>query len=419
MKPITPLLASDKLLFSDVQAAFDDGMLLADRNVVRLLAATVIANQIPGNPVWFMIVAGSSSGKTILMMSLDELELEPGKVNTTFISDLTENTFASGFKTSTGSASLLENMPYGGMMLFKDFTSIISKRTESQSVIMSQLREIYDRKFDKRTGNQNDTVWRGKVGAIAGVTQAIYEYMSSMSVMGDRFMMYSPVKPPRKSIQRFMADLRFEGKDQETILNRSKEYMHRYLRGCMPYVKDAKLHISKEDSNHLIDVTDFVTIARSGVFEDFKTGSVAFAPDPEEGGRIYDQLTMLAMALSIMKEHDGFDPVLTKDEMLPLYKVAFDSIPIKRMWALKQLASHAYGASANGIATVLGYDTHIVQKWLGHLSALGICTRAKGIGSSGDLYHLSPNYVNIMVTYQNVEVKQELLSGDGESNDIF
>lgn len=402
---------TNKIIFNDVQAAYEQALLLVDKDIIRIVAAVVLANQMPGNPVWLMLVAASSGGKSAVMMTLDQMEIEDGKPMVTFISDLTENTFASGFKVATGSASLLENMPIGGIFAFKDFTTLLSKRTESQSVIMSQLREIFDQKFDKRTGNQNDTEWRGKVGAIAGVTEAIHEYMSSMSVMGDRFIMYAQKMPPRRDVLRFIMKMREEGSSQNDLLGRAKMYMQRYIKDCMPYASKPRLYMNAGDKEHLMEVADFVTMARSGVFEDNRTGAVRFVPSPEMPTRLIDQLLMIGTAFCVMRIHDGNDPELAKEDMLALYKIAFDSIPLKRLWALKQLARHAYGVTVAGIASKLGYQTQIVQQWLDQLNALGICSRSKSTRGAGDLYVLNPDYVNIMVTYQNVEVVQDSLEG--------
>jgi len=402
---------------AQVMAAYDDAMLLADRDVVRLIAASVLANQLDGPPVWLMVVASSSGGKSAILMTLDELELMPGKRMTFFISDLTENTLASGFKSSQGEASLLMQLPLGGILIFKDFTSLLTKRRESRDAIMGQLREVYDRKFDKRTGNSANVTWKGKAGALAGVTQAVHEYMSEMSIMGDRFVMYSMIQPNRRKATDFVMKMKMDDVSQEKRMLVAKGVMHEYLRDALKGMGDAKLVMKSEDQNKLIDVADFVTLVRSGVVEDERRGFIKFVPSPEMPIRLIDQLLSLGTALSHMREREGLNPELEENDMNLLYKIAFDSIPIKRRWALQKLATYAQGVTTAGVATVLGYETEVVKGWLAQLNALGVARRIKSSGA-GDQWVLNEEFKELMYTFEHIqEIDDRLVSPEQASGD--
>lgn len=405
-----------QVAFRHVQAAYDNAMLLADRHYIKAVAATILANQLEGAPVWLMLVAASSGGKTAVLMTLDGLEFLPGKRVSHFISDLTENTLASGFKSGSGDSSLLTQMPYGGIMIFKDFTSLLTKRSESRDAIMGQLREVYDRKFDKRTGNKQDVEWKGKLGSIAGVTTAVHEYMSSMSVMGDRFIMYAIVQPNRMKLLRFVMAMKKEGAEsQEKKLEKAKGVMQRYLRQCIPLTKDAALYMKDSDREHLMYVADFATKVRSGVILDDRSKRVEFVPDPEMPTRLIEQLLSIGVALCIMRKMDGREKELDYEDMDMLYKIAFDSIPIKRRWALRELATHRSGATTAGLATKIGYETSVVGSWMAQLNALGICRRLKGAGA--DTWLLEEEYANIMVTFENIKRKEGILVDPNATED--
>lgn len=404
------------LKFADVQSLYDDALLLADRGLVKLMAATVLANQMDGAPVWLMIVAASSGGKTSLLLTLDELEFITGKRVTFFISDLTENTLASGFKSSTGDASLLKQMPYGGMMIFKDFTSLLTKRHESRDAIMGQLREVFDRKFDKKTGNNQDISWTGKVGAIAGVTTVVHEHMQNISVMGDRFIMYSPVQPPRMKLLEFIMEMKVNNESQEGKLMKARTTMQAYLKQCISTLGDAKMFMSESDRDHLMHVADFVTRVRSGVVTDDRKGRIMFVPEPEMPTRLIEQVLSIGTVLSHMHIIDGEAPSLTKEDMDLLYKICFDSVPIKRRWALRQVAKYLQGATTAGIAVTIGYETSVVAEWLAQLNALGICTRLKN-GGRGDLWLLNPEYQEIMETFEGVQTVNAIMQDETASED--
>lgn len=400
-------MATEKISFATVQKAYDSALLLADRHYIKIVTASVLANQLIGNPVWLMLVAASSGGKTAVLLTLNDLEFLPGKPVTFFVSDLTENTLASGFKSGGGDSSLLSQLPYGGILIFKDFTSLLTKRREARDAIMGQLREVFDQQFDKRTGNKQDLAWDGKAGALAGVTTAVHEYMGNMAVMGDRFVMYSIVQPDRMKLLRFVMDMKLHGDSQTERLAKAKKTMHAYLKGCLPLAKDARLHMNEADREHLMFVADFSTKVRSGVITNERTNQVEFVPDPEMPTRLIDQLLSIGTALSLMHKVDGEEEELTKDDMDILYKIAFDSIPIKRRWALRELATYSRGATTAGLATKIGYETSVVKQWLAQLNALGICRRIGGSGA--DVWLLNEDYVDIMRTFEKIKEKEGTL----------
>lgn len=407
-----------KVTIDDVQAAYDHAFLLADRNIIKLVAAVVLANQLEGPPVWMLIVASSSGGKSAILMTLDELEFIQGKRMTFFISDLTENTFASGFKSAGGDASLLMQLPIGGMLIFKDFTSLLTKRQEARNAIMGQLREVYDRKFDKRTGNNQNVQWKGKAGAIAGVTEAVHEYMSEMSVMGDRFIMYSMQQPDRLEATRFVMAMKTLDNSQETRIESAKQQMHAYLRGALKDMGKAKLYMTPKDQEMLIQVADFVTKVRSGVVEDERTGHVKFVPSAEMPIRLIDQLMSIGTALCHMNVVDGKPPMLSEVDMNMLFKIAFDSIPLKRRWALRQLATYRVGVTTAGLAAMLNYETEVVKRWLAQLNALGIIRRMRGTHGA-DQWVLNVGYDEIMYTFEKVEPKNERLGDDMTQDEML
>jgi len=75
-----------------LQTEFEKVFLLKDKGVVMMVCAVIIANRMDGDPVWLLLVAPSSGGKTEMISAISGLPfIWP-------ISDLTINTFASGQK---------------------------------------------------------------------------------------------------------------------------------------------------------------------------------------------------------------------------------------------------------------------------------------------------------------------------------
>src|SRR3990167_4515917 len=172
-----------------LQSLFEGVYLIKDQYILKMLLAGVISQRLPSDPVWFIIVASSSSGKTEFINAISNCD---GVVP---LSTLTPKTFVSGVKLAGGKeASLLLNLNKGtdmegdGILAFKDLTSLLSERHEDRSVIMGQLREIYDGKYSKSFGTGQTVDWKGKITIIAGSTYAIHQLKQAYSALGERFL---------------------------------------------------------------------------------------------------------------------------------------------------------------------------------------------------------------------------------------
>ncbi len=122
--------------YADLEQVVSRWLLIKDRGLLRVLLASVVANKLQGDPVWLFIVAAPGGTKTELIRGLNKIEgVYP-------ISDLTPQTFLSGERGKTG--SLLLRLPYGTLLTYKDFTTVISMHRDKQQAIISQLREIFD-----------------------------------------------------------------------------------------------------------------------------------------------------------------------------------------------------------------------------------------------------------------------------------
>ena len=98
--------ASPTHSLADVHDAFSSALYLPEMAVVDVALATVLANRGGGDPVWVMLIAPPSSGKTEVLRALGGLPEAHG------VSTLTAQTFASGMK-GNARASLLHRLEPG------------------------------------------------------------------------------------------------------------------------------------------------------------------------------------------------------------------------------------------------------------------------------------------------------------------
>lgn len=404
--------------FQDIQDIFETFLLMKDKDLVRLTIAAVLGNQMPGRrPIWLMLVAPPSSGKTTVLNALLDLKVTnaAGEIMEPIvsISDLTENSFASGMKRSDRETSLLKRIPYGGVMVFKDFTSVLSKNQDSKRIVMGQLREIYDGSYVKRTGTGEDINWTGKIGAIAGVTESVYQHLESMSVMGDRFMLYQIEQPDRREMLRFKLQQERIGQTEDVQMPLAKEILHTYMQRAYAEMHNMQFVLPPEVEDEIIAVADFCTMVRSGIISNDYTGQIIFVPQPEMPARMFEQMIALSSTFAYLRWLDSKDipqdQLITSHDLSIVYKIAYDSIPITRRIAINYLAKFRFGVDTAGLALKINYPTEVVRSWLQQLNALGVVRRKKGRGG-GDAWVLMPEYQKLMKRLKNIDTLDESLT---------
>lgn len=404
--------------FKDIQDIFDSFLLLEDRHLVWLTIAAVLGNQMMNRrPIWLMLVAPPSSGKTTALNALLGLKVynKKGEVIEPIhsISDLTENSFASGAKRSDRETSLLNKIPKGGVMVFKDFTSVLSKNSDAKRIIMGQLREIYDGTYVKRTGTGDDIMWSGKIGALAGVTESVYQHLESLSVMGDRFMLYQIPQPDRKKMLRFKLDQERDGKTEDVQMPLARDIVHEYMQHAYQNLTNINVHLPRSVEDEIIAVADFCTMVRSGIITNEFTGDIQFVPQPEMPARMFEQMLALGATFAYMRKLDDpslpDDEALTNEDLKIMYKIAYDSIPVTRRIALNYLVRFSAGVDTAGLATKINYPSKVVQSWLEQLNALGVVRRARNYRGT-NVWMLRQEYVKLMEMLQGVQATDKTLT---------
>lgn len=423
-------MTDKSITFKEIQATFEKFLLLEDKDFIRLTYATIIGNQMPSQrPIWLMLVAPSSSGKTTALNAFNGLKLKnpvSGEMiePTHNISDLTENSFASGMNRGDKQTSLLHKMPYGGVMVFKDFTSMISKNEQSRMTIMGQLREIYDGAYTKRTGNGEDVLWNGKIGAIAGVTEAIFQHMESMSAMGDRFVLYQIKQPDRVQVTKYKINQINTGITEYSTMPILKEMTEQYLQkafNAMASSESIKLDLNEKQINEIVAVADFCTMVRSGMIIDKYRQRITFVPTPEMPMRMFEQMYAIAISFMFMRKLDEPDcsDEIPEADLAVIYKIAFDSIPVVRRIALQYLTLYDGGVTTAALARKINYESEVVAGWLAQLNSLGIVKRMKQ-SSGGNGWALDDKYRTIMERLNHIKALGKTLDDEGEvaSDDV-
>lgn len=355
---------------ADIKAEFEKYIVLKDPYAIYVVLATLIGNAlIPRDPLWLMMVAPSSGGKSTLLAPC------AGVPAVYFLDDLTEKTFLSGYKIKGKETSLLKIIG-SGVICFSDFTSILSKNPLSRGEILGQLRLVYDGSFSKRTGT-GEITWKGKIGFLGAATPDIYHILEASRSMGERYLYYWLNQPTDDEIVKKQEDVSMSSRE---ISEAMQPLYHDYINGVREFVNANKgippLDISKEQMRAVNAASMFCVSAKATVHLDFKTGKPDGLVNKPGVGRDRKMFQTLLHALQLMHAYETSmtDVSVTDDMVRIVEKCAWSSVGRERRKILEILSKYdtMLTASELGATDDFGLQKEGIEKYLFVLHAVGL-----------------------------------------------
>jgi hypothetical protein len=171
-----------------VNAAFRKWLVLKDLTPVHAVLGAVAANLLPGDPVWLGVIAPPSTAKTEILNALARIP-HVEAVATLSMAALLSGT-PKGQKAAGSKGGLLRKIGGFGVLVLKDFGSILSMQRDGQAETLAALREIYDGSWTRHVGSDGGKTlhWQGKLGLVFGATEAFDDRHAVISSLGDRFL---------------------------------------------------------------------------------------------------------------------------------------------------------------------------------------------------------------------------------------
>jgi len=159
-----------------------------DLDAIDSVLSAAAVEQLRGDPVWLLIVAGSGNAKTETVQSL----ASAGAMVTSTITS--EGALLSGTpsrdKARNATGGLLRCLGDRGVLVIKDVTSILSMHRETRAGVLAALREIHDGKWERNLGTDGgrSIAWTGRIVVVGAVTTAWDRAHDVIASMGDRFV---------------------------------------------------------------------------------------------------------------------------------------------------------------------------------------------------------------------------------------
>jgi hypothetical protein len=330
-----------------------------------------------GDPVWLMLVAASASGKT------ETLNAVSGLPNIHPAATFTEGSLLSGTprkdKDQGAKGGLLREIGDFGILVCKDFTSILSMNRDPRALLLAALREIYDGSWTRHVGvdGGRTLAWAGKLGLLAGCTTTIDSHHAVMATMGERFLFYRiDEADPEQLGRRALANT---GREHE--MRAELAAMVAGLFAGLP-IPPAPPPLTEDETARFVALASLAARCRSAVERDGHTREIDLIPDPEAPARIVQALRRL---------HAGILAIGVDAETAwgLIAKVGLDCMPKLRRNVFTYLAGQTIARDTTTIANKVAYPTTTARRALEDLTVHGVVERASGGDGKADVWRLT------------------------------
>lgn len=344
--------------------------------VIDVVVATYIANRFAADPLWMMIIAPPSNTKTELLRAFE------GHKDAYFISNLTPSTLVSGIIPKGGrpDPSLLPKLN-DKIVILKDFTTVLSMRSEQQQEILAQLRESYDGQYSKIFGNGKEINWQGRFGLIAACTPVYDSHYGVIGAMGERFLLYrsESINGGKMGLQA-QKIVGHEDEMRAEIRTEFKRFIDQFS-----VLKDIQFEKDKTVNKMIVALACFVAYGRCPVARDRITQCVKYHPMPEGPPRLVKQFMQIGMGLALAHGKNVIDEQIFEF----VKKIGQDLIPVQRLTVLRYLWDERAAEFTDSwlttrvIADAVNIPGRTTKLLLEDLMLVGALNRQRGDVSTG------------------------------------
>ena len=351
--------------------------------------ATVLANRLPGDPVWTFLIGPSGCGKSEIIMALDD---SPRIYS---VSKLTPHTLISGSAGPGGGDPSLIPRLNEQCLTVKDFTAILEMNEQARDAIFSQLRDAYDGKCANEFGTGARRAYISKFGILAGCTDAIEIYLEGGTAMGERFIGYK--FPP---LSGYSEHCRIMDKAMSTVAPREKTESEKEK------IKEEMREIAAKALNHdfgdppyfpeylrerMMALAYWTSIMRGTIKRNKYSKEIERRPYIERPTRLVVQLTKFALGLGMFRRKKEIGDA----EFDLVRKIALGTAPEHlNLIVYGMYSEDMYGNYTNiDISEMIRLPPETCKRFAENLYQLGVLRQKKPKGALIGTWNLSKDFL--------------------------
>ena len=308
-----------KVTFSDVREVFSRWLFIKDFGGVEISLATIISNELTGDPLWMFLVSSPGGSKTELLQSSVRCP------NVYTMSSLTSHSLISGAHFQNGKdPSVLPELD-AKTLVIKDFTPILAKKEIERDEIFGILRDAYDGSITKVFGNGQRRTYICHFSILAGVTPRIYELAAEHQSLGERFLKYSLGDNVHHQHELEMMNRAANNVGSETTMRKEMaDIVYGFMLHQVWLTKQYQPNLPPDIQKKLIALARYGARMRGIVSRDrYRSDIMTSKPAAEYGTRLVKQLVKLMKAICYVNEKKVVDESTYKIAK----KVMVDTIP--------------------------------------------------------------------------------------------
>lgn len=303
-------------LFKELEAVFNEHLVLdSDPAYLKVVFGTILANRLNTHPVWLMIIARASSGKSEVACSTHlcgEIFIASKLNKKSFISHVPRS------KENPQDPSLLPKLN-GKVLVIPDMSTLSTLHPNERAEVFAILRSAFDGEYSDSSGMGTKT-FKSKFGVMACATP-IFEYSKTFdSSLGERFIHFRP----RTSNPDSAVDIWEKVKTSGNAYTEMKDKLAYAAMSFLDNIKEPNKILYPDE---IFALAQMLAVLRTEVVRDTYSREVAFPVSQGELPiRVGKQLCALFTGLCL------FSP---EGEALNIIKrVVRDSIPYVRLYIL-------------------------------------------------------------------------------------
>jgi len=316
-----------QLHHEEVYKTFRKWLHIPNTDILDIIYGTILANRLPGDPLWMFLVAVSGGMKTEPINSISDCQ----EVYT--ISTLTSKSLISGSNFGQGADPSLIPLLDGRVLVVKDFTAILSMNVTEQQEIFGMLRDAYDGESKKRFGNGIERHYRSKFGILAAVTPKIQQFVEGNTSLGERFLRWHNFIPHNTTKRLEYVSKAIDNEGKEDQMREELREVGRSILGFKGYKVPAFTDVFKKK---LMALAEVIAHLRGAVYRDQYTKDIMHGADVELGTRLAKQLMKLLRGVCMFKGTEE----ITNEHYKMAIQVAKSSVTEKKYNAVHAIIKY-------------------------------------------------------------------------------